>query len=84
MEFTRKRKVNEVTLAEVTCLNCGFKWEKNCSMGFKAEKDFYLNYNPYCTKCSENRKWKIEEIIEIMLPLTDEESSLFSLAKVKL
>ena len=72
-----------MTLAEVTCLNCGFKWEKNCSMGFKAEQDFYLNYDPYCPKCDENRKWKIEEVIEIRKPLDENEIELFSLIGIK-
>lgn len=72
-----------MTLAKVTCLNCGFTQEKNCSMEFKAEKDFYFNFNPNCPKCLEKRKWKIEEIIEIRKPLDENEIELFSLIGIK-
>jgi hypothetical protein len=72
-----------MTMAKVTCLHCGWNWIKDCSFGYKDEKDFYLNYKPECPSCHRDpNDWKIEEIIEVVLPLTDEEKSLFSLAKV--
>ena len=70
-----------MTLAKVTCLDCGWTWTKNCSLGYDAEKDFYLNYRPECPSCNHDPgTWKIEEVIEVMLPLTEDELFFFSLA----
>ena len=71
-----------MTMAKVKCLHCGWDWIKDCSFSYEDEKDFYRNYKPECPSCHRvPNDWKIEEIIEVVLPLTDEEKSLFSLAK---
>lgn len=70
-----------MTLAKVTCLECGWTWTKNCSLGYEAEREFYLTYRPRCPSCNHDPgTWKIEEIIEVRLPLTDSERDLFSIA----
>lgn len=70
-----------MTLAKVTCLDCGWTWTKNCGLGYEAEKYFYMNYRPECLSCKHDPgTWRIEEVIEVRLPLTDHEISLFSLA----
>ena len=70
-----------MTLAKVTCLDCGWTWTKNCSLGYDSEKDFYLNYRPECPSCKNDPgAWGIEEVIEVRLPLTKDEIFLFSLA----
>ena len=66
--------------AKVTCLVCLWTRVKNCSLGYKAEKDFYLNYRPTCSRCG-SRGWKIEEILEVIPPLNENEKELFSLSK---
>ena len=65
--------------AKVTCLTCGWNWEKTCSLGYEVEKDFYLNYRTTCSQCG-GMKWKIEEILEVRPPLNKYEKELFSLA----
>lgn len=73
--------VSEMSLAKVTCQDCGYTWTKNCSLGYEAEKDFYLNYKPRCPSCKLGQgTWKIEEIIEVRMPLSDNERDLFNLA----
>ncbi len=70
-----------MTLAKVTCRSCGWTWIKNCLLGYDAEKDFYMNFKPECPSCGDDPgTWKIEEIIEVMPPLTKNERMLFSLA----
>ena len=67
--------------AKVTCQDCGYSQTKNCGIGYEAEKNYYLNYRPECPSCNHDPgHWKIEEIIEVRLPLTDNERNLFSLA----
>ena len=70
-----------MTLAKVTCLHCGWTWTKNCSFEYDSEKDFYLNFRPECPSCKKDPgNWRIEEVLEIRHPLTEDEISLFSLA----
>jgi len=64
--------------ARVTCRRCGYAWVKDCTLGYEAEKDFFQNYRPECPKC-RNTEWSIEEIIEVRLPLNENERELFSL-----
>lgn len=76
----KKKPVREER-AKITCLVCGWTWEKPCSFTFEDEKDFYLNYKPKCSKCGHHPgKWKIEEILEVTLPLDEYQKDLFSLA----
>ena len=67
--------------AKVTCLTCLWTWEKTCSLGYAAERDFYLNYKPTCSRCG-SRAWMIQEIMEARPPLDEHEKDLFSLAGV--
>ncbi|PYB68285.1 hypothetical protein DMB44_04370 [Thermoplasma sp. Kam2015] len=70
-----------MTLAKVTCLACGWTSMKNCLLGYEVEREFYMNYRPECPLCQQDPgSWKIEEIIEVRLPLTENEKDLFSLA----
>ena len=64
--------------AKVTCRDCGFSWTKNCSVGYRAEREFYLKYKPACPDCGGS-DWDIREIIEAVRPLRDFEKDLFSL-----
>jgi predicted nucleic-acid-binding Zn-ribbon protein len=65
-------------MIKVTCLNCGWNWTKDCSIDYETEKDYYLNYKPECPKCYHD-KWKTEEILEVVIPLTKEQKELFKL-----
>lgn len=76
-ETKRCGAMKEAT-AKVTCLTCLWTWEKTCSLGYKAEKEFYLKYKPTCSRCG-GRKWKIEEILEVRPLLNESEKDLFSL-----
>ena len=52
--------------AKVTCITCGWIWEKTCTLGYVAEESFYLKYKPKCKRCG-GREWAIEEITEKVL-----------------
>ena len=71
-----------MTLAKLTCLDCGLTWTKNCSFGCEAEREFYLNERPRCPSCktADAGIWKIEELLEVRGPLSEYEKDLFSLA----
>ena len=70
-----------MTLAKLTCLACGRTWTKNCSPGYDVVKYFYLNYRPECPSCKEEPGiWRIQEVLEVRHPLSEDETSLFSTA----
>jgi hypothetical protein len=70
-----------MTLAKVTCTDCGWTWTQNCSLGYDSEKYFYLNFRPEWPSCkTDPGKWRIEEVLGVRPPLTEDEISLFSLA----
>ena len=69
-----------MTLAKVTCKNCGWSWVKVCSLGYEAEKDFYLNHRPRCRRCFHS-SWTIEEVVEVNKPISEAEKDLFSLSE---
>ena len=81
IEMKAMKKPVREERAKVTCLVCGWTWEKPCSFAFEDEKDFYLNYKPMCSNCGYHPgKWKIEEVLEVTLPLDEYQKDLFSLA----
>lgn len=63
--------------ARVECSNCGYRTTINCFPNFEFEKRFYLEFKPECS-CGSN-EWNINELVEVAMPLSNEEKSLFSM-----